>query len=102
MFEPHQASRTAALMDELIAALSQVDLLAVADIFRARESPQDNDGLAAALAKGVRSRGVPVLPAQDLAQIAGQLTAACRAGDVIVTMGAGQIGKLADALRNRF
>ena len=101
VFEPHQVSRTAALMEEFAAALSQVDLLAVTDIFRARETASAGEVAAVDLADRVRSRGTEVLSEHDLEHIGERMLATCRPTDVLVTMGAGQIGKLNHALRNR-
>ena len=39
VFQPHQASRTARLLDELAASLHNADRVVVAEIFRAREGP---------------------------------------------------------------
>ena len=39
VFQPHQASRTEHLLDELAASLQNADTVLVADIFRAREGP---------------------------------------------------------------
>jgi UDP-N-acetylmuramate--alanine ligase len=101
VFEPHQVSRTAALLDEFAAALAQFDIVAVTDVFQARETPQAGDVTAHDLAERIRSRGATVLPTHRSDEICAQLPAACRPTDVCVTMGAGAIGKLCHALRDR-
>ena len=101
VFEPHQVSRTAALLDEFAAALAQVDLVAVTDIFRAREVSAKCDVTAADLAVRIRSHGAEVLGEHNMDDIRERLLAACPPADVVVTMGAGEIGKLSNALRNR-
>ena len=52
VFQPHQASRTARLLDELAASLQNADKVLVAEIFRAREGdPQPGEVTAADLAR---------------------------------------------------
>ena len=55
VFQPHQASRTAHLLDELAASLQNADRVFVAEIFRAREpSPRPGEVTAADLARRIR------------------------------------------------
>ena len=62
VFQPHQVSRTARLLDELAASLQNADRVLVAEIFRAREgSPRPGEVTAADLARRtacLRRRGV--------------------------------------------
>jgi len=92
VFEPHQASRTAALLDEFAAALSLFDLVAVTDIFHAREEGMKIEVTAGDLARRVREHGSDVLDEHGMDQIAKRLLTACPPADVIVTMGAGLVG----------
>ncbi len=63
VFQPHQASRTARLLDELAASLQNADKVLVAEIFRAREGdPQPGEVTAADLARRAAELGVEVLP----------------------------------------
>jgi len=94
VFQPHQASRTAALLDELAASLENTETVLVAEVFRARE-PAVNAGVTAAdLAARARSRGVCVPPVHSAAEIVRHLRTALRPGDVLLTLGAGDIGNL--------
>lgn len=94
VFEPHQISRTVALMDEFAAALANVDLVVLTDIFRAREALTGGEGVLAELARRIRSCGGNVLENHTPDHIPETLLAACPPPDVVVTMGAGQVGKL--------
>lgn len=96
VFQPHQASRTARLLDTLAASLQNADEIIVADIFRAREPrPAVGEVTAADLADEVRRLSGNVPPAHSNADILAHLAGRWRVGDVLVTMGAGDIGKIA-------
>jgi UDP-N-acetylmuramate--alanine ligase len=110
IFQPHQVSRTAALLDELAASLHNADKIAVAEIFRAREAnarPGEvtaADLLAAITAGGAGKRSLPVpevLERHDLDEIVVQVTTDLRPGDVLITMGAGDIGKIGQTIHQR-
>ena len=94
VFEPHQISRTVELMDDFAAALAKVDIVALTEIFRAREAPIGGEEVLAELARRVRHCGGNVLDCHALVRIPEALLAACPPPDVVVTMGAGQVGKL--------
>lgn len=99
VFQPHQASRTRKLLDELADSLHNADLVAVADIFRARESHLTMpEASAADLAAKVAQLGTKVLPVHGQEEIADQLTNQLSPGDVLITLGAGDIRKVTDGL----
>lgn len=103
VFQPHQASRTARLLDELAASLHNADCVAVAEIYRAREPAwQPGEVTAADLAGRLRRRGAQVAGVHALEEIVCLLGAALRPGDVLVTMGAGDIRRVHDDLMDRF
>lgn len=87
MFQPHLFSRTAEFATEFAAALSLADTVAVLDIYPAREDP----------IPGVTSRlitdalSVPVAAVQAPGQALALLVAAARPGDIILTVGAGDV-----------
>jgi len=92
IFQPHQESRTRHLLDPLARSLKDADIVAVTEIFRARES-SDHPPLvtAADLATAVRQLGTSTLSDHDLDRIKQRLAETCRPGDVLVTMGAGDL-----------
>jgi len=99
VFQPHQASRTAHLLDGLAETLQNADTVLVADIFRAREAPpQPGEVTAADLAARVRTGGTPCPTVHDREEITTLLRAKLRPGDVLVTMGAGDIGGICHEL----
>lgn len=102
VFQPHQVSRTAHLLDDLAASLHNADTVLVADIFRAREgSPQPGEVTAADLARRARARGAAVLDVHSTQAIVACVQEGLRPGDVLVTMGAGDIGKIVHGIRER-
>ncbi len=102
VFQPHQASRTAHLLDELAASLQNADGVFVAEIFRAREpSPRPGEVTAADLARRIRLPESEVAGVHDTDLIFRLLGTRLVPGDVLITMGAGDIGKLSNAFINR-
>ncbi len=95
IFQPHQVSRTARLLDELAETLQNADRVMVAEIFRAREGPpQSGEVTAADLAARVRAGGTPCPSIHGLQEIAASVRAELGPGDVLITMGAGDIGRI--------
>jgi UDP-N-acetylmuramate--alanine ligase len=94
-FQPHRYSRTAQLMPEFAAALSGADEVVLTDIYAAGEEAipgVDVDALAAA-ADRRRTRPVTVVRALD--RVAPTMAAMAAPGDLVITLGAGSIGGVA-------
>jgi UDP-N-acetylmuramate--alanine ligase len=92
VFQPHQVSRTERLLDELAASLQNADRVLVAEIFRAREGiPRPGEITAADLAERAKSLGVEVLPGHSSEEIGQTLKTHLAVGDVVVTLGAGDM-----------
>jgi UDP-N-acetylmuramate--alanine ligase len=91
LFQPHLYSRTRHLAHELGAALSTADAVCVTEIYRARERPIDGvDGklVVAALRPHLRAGWAPSV--EDGAWI---VASWARAGDLVLTVGAGDIDR---------
>jgi UDP-N-acetylmuramate--alanine ligase len=102
IFQPHQASRTRALLDEFAASLHNADRVAVAEIYRAREAPGENVEITAAhLAERVVAHGRQALNVHGVEEIVARVYAELAPGDVLITMGAGDIRKVSDAFVER-
>jgi UDP-N-acetylmuramate--alanine ligase len=101
-FQPHLYSRTKALAPEFGAALAAADEVAVLDVYPAREEPVGPlagvSGLMVAEEAADRARGGRVwwLPTAEAAVQA--LGPRLEDGDLLITIGAGDIYKLAEAL----
>jgi len=101
-FQPHRYSRTRDLLDDFALSLSDCDVLLVTEVYAAGESPiAGADGRA--ICRAVRSRGkVEPIFVEHVEELAGSLRGIVHDGDVILTMGAGNIGAVAQDLRNQF
>ena len=97
-FQPHRYTRTNALIDDFSEVLSGADVLLLTDIYSAGEEPIIGaDGRA--LARAVRSRGcVEPVFVVDLKELPGVLEGVIEADDIVLILGAGNIGALAQCL----
>ncbi|MES9844706.1 MAG: UDP-N-acetylmuramate--L-alanine ligase [Candidatus Sedimenticola sp. PURPLELP] len=97
-FQPHRYTRTQEQFDDFVQVLSKPDLLVLAEVYAAGEAPiagaEGRD-----LSRAIRTRGqvepVFVDPVGDLPEVLGGLV---RDGDIVLTLGAGDIGAIAAAL----
>jgi UDP-N-acetylmuramate--alanine ligase len=96
LFQPHRYTRTAALTAEFGAAFGDADHVWVLDIYAAGETPIE--GVSAAnLVASARDQGARHLEhAPDGAAAARAVAQAAAPGDLVVTLGAGDVWKLAD------
>ena len=93
VFQPHLFSRTRDFQAEFGAALTAADVVWVTDIYPAREAPME--GVTGDLvAQAARERGADVTYHAPLDGLARALAPALRAGDLVVTMGAGSVERL--------
>ncbi len=100
-FQPHLYSRTRLLAREFGRALALADLVAVLDVYPARERAEDFPGVsglmvAQAAADAARGRPVWWLPRMEDAQR--MLAAELCEGDLLLTLGAGDVDRLARGL----
>jgi len=97
-FQPHRYTRTRDLIDDFGKVLSAADTLLVTEVYAAGEpSIAGADGRA--ICRAVRSRGqVEPVFVEKVEELAAALTDVIRDGDVIVTMGAGNISAVSHAL----
>jgi len=102
VFQPHLYSRTKALSDEFGQALSAADEIGVLDVYAAREEPvgplEGVSGLRVARAAADHAGGKRVSWLGDRATAARVLAPRLGEGDLLVTVGAGDIFRLAEDL----
>jgi UDP-N-acetylmuramate--alanine ligase len=94
-FQPHRYSRTRDLLDDFANVLAEADVLVLTDVYPAGEAPiAGADGRA--LARAVRARGKvdPVL-VEHPRDLKDTLPALLRDGDLLLLLGAGDIGAAA-------
>jgi len=92
-FQPHTFSRTKALFADFVRELSRPDITFLAEIYAAREA---ND---LTISSGVLADAIPgACYRATFQEIVGDIAAVARQGDIILTVGAGDIYKVGDAL----
>ena len=98
LFQPHRYTRTRDLMDEFANAFGDADALQVLDIYAASEQPID--GITGeALAQRIREAGGGrVAYAPSMGDAVSRMVADAREGDVILTLGAGNIAQAGQML----
>jgi UDP-N-acetylmuramate--alanine ligase len=100
-FQPHLYSRTRHLAREFGRALALADLVVVLDVYPARERAEDYpgvSGLSIARAAADAAGGRPVYWAPRMGQAEAVLRAHLGPGDALLTLGAGDVDRLAAAL----
>jgi len=100
-FQPHRYTRTRDLIDDFAKVLSDADVLLVTEVYSAGEAPLAGaDGRA--ICRAIRGRGAlePIFVAR-VEELADALRGLIQPNDLIVTMGAGNIGVAAHGLAER-
>ena len=101
MFQPHRYTRTQALFKEFCTAFHEADLLVLTDIYPAGESPIEGVS-AESLMKGIRKHGhrhVSLVP--DIADLPQAVMDMVSDGDLVLTLGAGNIRRAGEELVER-
>jgi UDP-N-acetylmuramate--alanine ligase len=99
VFQPHRFTRTRDLFDEFSQVLASADMVILTDVYPAGEESIDgvNSG---ALCQSIRARGRinPVL-VSDVKDLRSELPAMLEDGDLVLLLGAGNIGHIAQDIR---
>jgi UDP-N-acetylmuramate--alanine ligase len=98
VFQPHRFSRTQEQFDDFVRVLSTPEVLVLGEVYPAGEQPiAGADGRS--LSRAIRARGdLDPIFAQDLGEVPRLLGNLLQDGDLVVLMGAGDIGGLAARL----
>jgi len=91
LFQPHRFTRTRDLMEEFAGAFGDADSVQVLDIYAASEKPIEGVTGEALAARVREVSGKLVAYAGSMEEAVARLVADARAGDVIMTMGAGNV-----------
>jgi UDP-N-acetylmuramate--alanine ligase len=97
-FQPHRYSRTASLMDAFGPALAGADYIVLTGIYAAGEEPIAGVTLETLGAAIRGSVSAPVDLVAGLDDVVAAIVRVAKAGDVVITLGAGSIGTVADRL----
>lgn len=98
VFQPHRYTRTRDLFEDFAKVLSNADVLILLEVYAAGEAPITGaDGRS--LARAIRSRGqVDPVFVEDVSELAASVNNVANEGDVLVTLGAGNVGLAAAKL----
>lgn len=99
VFQPHQHSRTRLLMDSFATAFGHADLVLLPDIHFVRDPEAERTKVSSEmLAERVRAAGTSALAVGSLESALERARASLQVGDVLVTMGAGGVWRVAREL----
>ena len=93
-FQPHRYTRTRDCFDAFVDVLADIEGLVLAEVYPAGEKPiegADSEHLAQAIA--AKGRHTPVVV--PVTEVARAIEAMAKDGDIVITMGAGSIGRVA-------
>ena len=97
VFQPHTFTRTKALFHEFVEALSYTDHIILADIYAARET--DTLGISSAdIAEELCKTGADAYYLPTFEKIEAFCMEKCKKGDMLITMGAGDVVNIGDSL----
>jgi len=97
VFQPHQYSRTRFLLDDFAESFKLADITIVPEIYFVRDSRSAKKEInSQILVERMRANGTEAVFIDGFSRICGYLKSEVKAGDVVVTMGAGDIWKVAD------
>ena len=103
VFQPHQYSRTRFLLDDFSESFKLADVTIVPEIYFVRDSASAKKEVnARILVARIRANGTEALFIDNFGAICDYLESNVTAGDVVVTMGAGDIWKVTDEFIQRF
>lgn len=101
IYQPHRYTRTRDLYEDFASVLSSVDVLLMLDVYAAGEEPIAGAD-SRSLCRSIRSRGkVEPVFVEKLEEVADVLKSVARAGDIVLTQGAGNIGAIAAELATK-
>jgi UDP-N-acetylmuramate--alanine ligase len=102
IFQPHQHSRTRFLLDDFARSFGLADQLLVPDIYFVRDSEKERNSISSRhLVERVQANGGRALYLPGHEQIVDYVVKHIQSGDVVLTMGAGDVWKISDELVRR-
>ena len=102
IFQPHQHSRTRFLLEDFAGSFGLADHLLVPDIYFVRDSATERNAISSShLVDRVRANGGDAIYLPSHEQIVEHIVANALDGDIVLTMGAGDVWKIADELVRR-
>jgi UDP-N-acetylmuramate--alanine ligase len=102
VYQPHRYSRTLELFDQFVDVLAQADKLFLLNTYAAGEEKLAGASGADLFRQLELKTDVDVTYLESIEEVPGELEGAIRAGDIVITQGAGETAKLAAGLRERW
>ncbi|MCC6325338.1 MAG: UDP-N-acetylmuramate--L-alanine ligase [Candidatus Brocadia sp.] len=103
VFQPHQYSRTRHLLKEFSRSFQNANRVILADIYATRDNDYEKTAMnAMKLYEETRNTGMDIQYIPQLSDIVNVLYSGVRPGDIVMTMGAGDVWKVAYDLVSRF
>jgi UDP-N-acetylmuramate--alanine ligase len=101
VFQPHRYTRTRDLFEDFTRVLAECDVLVLTEVYAAGEEVINGaDGRALCAAVRARGKVNPVF-IEDVEQLSIDLANIVKPGDLVLTAGAGSIGRIASELKNK-
>ncbi|MEK6529063.1 MAG: UDP-N-acetylmuramate--L-alanine ligase [Nitrospirota bacterium] len=95
LFQPHRYTRTRDLLNDFSGAFTNADKVILMDIYPAGEKPINGIN-SEILFKGIKDRGKDVIYIGERGKILDYLSVELKAGDMLLTLGAGDVWKLGE------
>lgn len=102
IFQPHQTARTLHFMSQFAESFGEAHETIVTDVYGAREEHLGEESASKRLVDKMIRLGNPGRYIADMNDVAGVLVGKLRPGDLVMTVGAGDVWKIADELVERF
>ena len=99
VFQPHTYTRTRAFLKEFASVLSTADEVILTDIYAAREK-NPGDISSTNILELINKSGTPPMYMKDFNEIANFIKQNAVSGDLVITMGAGNVNEIASILLN--
>ena len=101
VFQPHRYTRTRDLFDDFAQLLSGIEQLIITEVYPAGEQLiSGSDGRS--LCRAIRKRGMDPVFVESLEELNTVLPNMTQNGDILLTLGAGDIGRFAQSLASQF
>jgi len=101
IFQPHRYSRTQLLLDEFSNSFANVDYLIVTDIYAASEQPIAGINAQALISKIIQKNKGKIVHFVPKDDIVGHVLKILKPGDLVITLGAGDIIRISDELADK-
>lgn len=97
VFQPHTYSRASSFLEDFTKVLKKADTVIVTEIYSAREKdPGTISG--ASMTRHFQENGVPAKYIPDFSEIADYLKSCVKPGDLIITLGAGDVNRVIEKI----